>query len=281
MTAISAERVDARRVNALGVLRIVLVGVALLVVLLPFLWIAFNAFRSAADLGDPSSLAIHPTLSNWSDVRSQGVPAAALRSAIIGVITVAVAVVVGSMGAYAISRSRHRSAPMRFAILASTVLPPSVLVFPLLAIAVRLHLNDSLLIVVAAHLTFVVPIVTWFMVSFFDGVPRELEEQATIDGYGRFAAFRLVVLPSVLPGLGAAGLLAFMFSWNDLFYALILAPGNSRTLPVAIAGFNTFQGIKLGQMCAAILVAAVPVVILSFFIQRHLVRGMSGGVLKY
>jgi ABC-type glycerol-3-phosphate transport system permease component len=102
-----------------------------------------------------------------------------------------------------------------------------------------------------------------------------------VDGFGRFAAFRIVVLPQVLPGLGAAGIFAFVLSWNDLFYALVLAGGNSKTLPVAIAGFNTFRGVELGAMCAAILVSVIPVLVVSFFVQRRLVRGISGGGLKY
>jgi ABC-type glycerol-3-phosphate transport system permease component len=142
------------------------------------------------------------------------------------------------------------------------------------------QLNDSLIAVIAAHLTYVVPMITWFMIGFFNGVPRELEEQAEIDGYGPFQVFLRVVIPNVLPGLGAAALLAFMLSWNELFYALILAPGTSRTLPVAIASFNTFQGVLLGPMCAAILISALPVTVLSFLVQRHLVRGVGGGDVK-
>ena len=107
------------------------------------------------------------------------------------------------------------------------------------------------------------------------------EEQALVDGLSRFQAFRKVVIPQVAPGIGAAAVFGFVLSWNDLFYALILAPGNSATLPVKIASFNTFRGVELGAMCAAILVAVIPVLIVSFFIQKRLVRGISGGAVKY
>jgi ABC-type glycerol-3-phosphate transport system permease component len=262
------------------VTRVLLILAALVVAVLPFAWILFGAFRTPADLTDPGSFQFHPTLENFSAISEDAVPVAAVRSAIVGGAVMIVGVIIGSLGAYAISRFRTGGLVLRFGILLPTVIPPTVLVFPLLALALSLHLNDTLLAVIAAHLTYVVPMITWFMVGFFNGVPRELEEQAAIDGYGPFAAFLRVVIPNVLPGLGAAALLAFMLSWNELFYALILAPGTSRTLPVAIASFNTFQGVKLGPMCAAILIAAVPVTLLSFFIQRHLVRGMSGGGLK-
>ena len=195
--------------------------------------------------------------------------------------TVGISVVVGSMGAYAIARFRAGGTATRFGMLAAQVLPPAVLVFPFLTMAYALRLNDTLVPVIFAHLSFVLPVVTWFLIGFFEAVPRTLEEQAQVDGLGRFDAFRVVVLPQVAPGLGAAAVFGFALSWNDLFYGLILAPGNATILPVAIAGFNTFRGVQMGSMSAAILVAVVPVVIASFFVQRRLVRGISGGALKY
>jgi ABC-type glycerol-3-phosphate transport system permease component len=280
VSELAAPAPGTRPSRPVEVTRVLLILAALVVAVLPFAWILFGAFRTPADLTDPGSFQFHPTLENFSAISEDAVPVAALRSVIVGVAVTIVGVIIGSLGAYAISRFRTGGLVLRFGILLPTVIPPTVLVFPLLALALSLHLNDTLLAVIAAHLTYVVPMITWFMVGFFNGVPRELEEQAAIDGYGPFAAFLRVVIPNVLPGLGAAALLAFMLSWNELFYALILAPGTSRTLPVAIASFNTFQGVKLGPMCAAILIAAVPVTLLSFFIQRHLVRGMSGGGLK-
>jgi ABC-type glycerol-3-phosphate transport system permease component len=194
---------------------------------------------------------------------------------------VAIAIVVGTLGAYAISRFGTGGVGTRFGILLSQLMPPAVLVVPLFLLAFNLNLRDTVIAVIASHLTFVLPVVTWFMIGFFDAVPKEFEDQAMVDGYGRFGAFRRVVLPQVLPGIGAAAIFAFVLSWNDLFYALILAGGNTETLPVKIASYNTFRGVELGTMCAAILVSVVPVVIACFFVQRRLVRGISGGGLKY
>jgi ABC-type glycerol-3-phosphate transport system permease component len=168
----------------------------------------------------------------------------------------------------------------RFGILASQVLPPAVLVFPFLSVAYMLRLNGTLVPVIFSHLSFVVPVVTWFLIGFFAAVPKEIEEQARVDGFGRFDTFRLVVLPQVLPGIGAAAIFGFTLSWNDMFYGLILSPSNSMILPVAIAGFNTFRGVELGPMSAAIVIAIVPVVIASFFVQKRLVQGISGGAVK-
>jgi ABC-type glycerol-3-phosphate transport system permease component len=209
-----------------------------------------------------------------------GIFLSALTSLTVGVITVGLSLVAGTMAAYAISRWRAGGPVTRFGILLSELMPPAVLVVPLFLVLFRLGLRDTVWAVVVSHLTFVLPVVTWFMIGFFDAVPRELEEQALVDGYGRFQAFRRVVLPQVLPGLGAAAIFAFVLSWNDLFYALVLAGGRAKTLPVAIAGFNTFRGVELGAMSAAILVSVVPVLVASFFVQRRLIRGISGGGLK-
>src|SRR3546814_862436 len=250
---------------------------AVTTVLVPLLWIAFGAFRTPADLTDPGSFTIPPTLENFREVSNGDIPSAAWRSVVVGVAVTIIGVAVGSMGGYSIARFRTGGMLLRFAILFPTIIPPTVLAFPLLALALQMKVSDSLVAVIAAHLTIVVPMITWFMTGFFASVPKEIEEQAAIDGLGPFAAFWQVVIPNVRPGIGASALLAFMMSWNELFYALVLAPGASQTLPVAISGFNTFQGVKLGPMSAALLLTVTPVIVLSFLIQKRLVQGLGAG----
>lgn len=265
----------------LAVARVVLLWAAAIFVLFPLLWIALGSFKSPAQMSDPFLFVFEPTMNNWRAVLSSGILAAAGRSALTAAVTVAISVVVGSMGAYVIAAFRAGGQVTRFGILASQVLPPAVLVFPFLTMAYALRLNDTLVPVMFAHMTFVLPVVTWFLIGFFEAVPKSLEEQARVDGFTRFQAFRLVVLPQVYPGLGAAAIFGFTLSWNDMFYGLILAPGKAAILPVAIAGFNTFRGVELGSMSAAILIAVVPVVVASFFIQRRFVQGISGGAVKF
>ncbi len=263
------------------VLRALFLLAAVVAVAFPFAWIVLISLKNQVDLNDPSSLSFSPTGANWREVLDGGVLQAALRSVQVGLVTVGVSLVAGTLGAYAISRFKAGGNPARFGILLAQLMPPAVLVVPLFIVFFNWNLRDTIWAVIAAHLTFVLPVVTWFMIGFFDAVPRELEEQAMIDGHGRFGAFRRVVLPQVLPGLGAAAIFGFVLSWNDLFYALILAGGNAETLPVAISSYNTFRGVELGAMSAAILVSVVPVLIASFFVQKRLVRGISGGGLKY
>ena len=254
---------------------------ALATVLFPLVWVALASFKTPPQLNDPSLFLFEPSLINWTFVIEAGILQAAGRSAIVAVSTVSISAVVGSAAAYVISAYKAGGSATRFGILAAQVLPPAVLVFPFLTLAYVLRVNDTLIPLIFAHLSFVLPVVTWFLIGFFDSVPRSLEEQARVDGFSRFKAFLLVVLPQVFPGLGAAVIFGFTLSWNDMFYGLILTPTKSAILPVAIAGFNTFRGVELGSMSAAILVAVIPVVIASFFIQKRLVQGISGGAVKY
>jgi ABC-type glycerol-3-phosphate transport system permease component len=260
--------------------RIVLLAVAVAAVALPLLWVALASFKTPADLNQPGLIFFTPTMANWAEVLSSDIFAAVGRSVLVATVTVAIAVVVGSMGAYSIARFSTGGSLSRFGILAAQVLPPAVLVFPFLSVAYMLRLNGTLVPIIFSHLSFVVPVVTWFLIGFFAAVPKEIEEQARVDGFGRFDTFRLVVLPQVLPGIGAAAIFGFTLSWNDMFYGLILSPSNSTILPVAIAGFNTFRGVELGPMSVAILIAIIPVVIASFFVQKRLVQGISGGAVK-
>lgn len=256
------------------------VGGWVIVVAFPYLWVLAASFKTQKELIDPRSFIFAPTLDNWREVIASGIGDSVVSSVIVGVATVTISALVAVPGAYAIARWRAGGEVTRFGILLSEVLPPAVLVVPLFLFALNLGLRDTLAAVVASHLTFVLPVMTWFMVGFFDGVPRELEEQALVDGHGRIGAFVRVVLPQVFPGIGAAVIFGFVLSWNDLFYALILAGGNERTLPVAIAGYNTFRGVELGQMAVAILISVVPVLIASFVVQKRLIRGISRGGLK-
>jgi ABC-type glycerol-3-phosphate transport system permease component len=267
--------------RTLTIFRTTLLWAAAITVLFPVVWIALASIKTPGQLNDPLLFVFTPDFESWRNVLSSGILGAAGRSALVAFVTVGISVVVGSMGAYAIARYKAGGTATRFGMLAAQVLPPAVLVFPFLTMAYALRLNDTLVPVIFAHLSFVLPVVTWFLIGFFEAVPRSLEEQAQVDGFTRFQAFRMVVLPQVFPGIGAAAIFGFTLSWNDLFYGLILAPGKAAILPVAIAGFNTFRGVQIGSMSAAILIAVVPVVIASFFIQRKLVQGISGGAVKF
>ncbi|MCS7286871.1 MAG: carbohydrate ABC transporter permease [Anaerolineae bacterium] len=254
--------------------------IALIVVLFPYFWTLLASFKTEAAINRPLDWNFDPTFANWERVLRSDIPMQVRNSILVGLLTVAISLVVGAPAAYAFSRFRAGGDAIRFIILAAQMLPPAVLIVPLFLIMYKLRLLDTIWAVTISHLTFILPLITWFLIGFFEDVPRELEEQAMVDGCTQWQAFCRIVLPVIRPGLGAAALFGFVLSWNDLFYALLLTGKHSRTLPVGIAGFWTFRGIEMGQMSAAIILTIIPVVIASFFVQKYLVRGLGGGAIK-
>ncbi|MBN3507439.1 MULTISPECIES: carbohydrate ABC transporter permease [Mycolicibacterium] len=271
---------DLRR-KSFSALRIgfLLAGVA--IVVLPLAWIALASFKTPGQLNDPWLIAFSPSMDNWKHVLDSTIVSAVVRSAIVAFVTVGISITVGSMAAYSISRYKTGGSATRFGMLAAQVLPPAVLVFPFLTAGYAMNLSGTLIPVIFAHISFVLPFVTWFLIGLWEAVPRSLEEQALVDGLTRFAAFRKVMIPQVYPGIGASAIFGFILSWNDMFYGLILAPNNNQLLPVAISSFNTFRGVDLGSMSAAIIISIVPVIIAAFFVQRRLIQGMGGGAVKF
>ncbi len=254
---------------------------AFLAVLFPYAWIFLTSLKPPDLLSVPAVPLFRPTLRHWRDVLGSDFPRYLGNSIVVGLVTVAIALATGTPAAYAFSRFNVGGHRARFGVLIAQMVPPTVIIVPMFLIMYHLRLLDTLIAVIAAHLTFILPLVTWFLIGFFDEVPRDLEEQAMVDGCTPWQAFYRVVVPVIRPGLAAAGLFAFILSWNEVFFALLLTGGDSKTLPVAIAGYWTFRGIEMGKMSVAIVVAIVPVLVASFFIQRHLVKGLGGGAVKF
>ncbi|WP_277584644.1 carbohydrate ABC transporter permease [Psychrobacillus antarcticus] len=264
----------------LKMVRILLIWISILTVLIPFIWVILSSFKSPSDLSDATNVFFTPILNNWTNVFNSGIPINFINSFIVAFITILISLIVGLPAAYSISKFKTGGNFTKLGILIAEVVPSATLVVPIFLASYFLGINGSILPVIFAHLTFILPIITWFLIGFFDAVPNSLEEQALIDGCTRFGAFIKIIIPQVLPGVGAASIFGFVLSWNDMFYALILGGKDTQTLPMAIAGYNTFRGVQLGEMSVAILVSAIPTIILSFFIQKRLIKMMGGGAIK-
>src|SRR5574341_58468 len=132
----------------------------------------------------------------------------------------------------------------------------------------------------STHLIVALPLVLWVMIGFFEDVPGELIEAARIDGCSHFSAFLRVALPLVKPGIVATAILGFIFSWNNFLFSLIIAGFKTRTLPIAVYNFLSYEEINWGGLTAAATIITLPVLILSLFIQKHIVRGLTLGALK-
>lgn len=191
------------------------------------------------------------------------------------------AVIVGTPAAYAFARVHFRGsrAGLLF-LLVTRMLPPIATVIPLFLIMRQIHLLDTVWALILAYTTFNLPFFIWMMYSFFLDLPRELEEAAFIDGATRWQAFWHVMLPLCRPGLAAAAIFCMVLAWNDFLFAATLTGRNAPTLPLLVSGFITDIGVAWGVMMAAGSVIVIPVLVFTFFIQRHLLRGMTAGALK-
>jgi multiple sugar transport system permease protein len=190
---------------------------------------------------------------------------------------------IGVPAAYSLNRFAWRKwviGTVLGALLVFYMIPVMTLVGPLYLIFRELGLYNTRTALVLTHMTINLPMTVWLMLAFFREVPKELEEAAQIDGCGKAQAFWVVALPLVVPGLIAAGILAFVFSWNEFPIALTLTLHATATVPVGIAQFAQQFEIQHGQMAAASIVATAPAILLMFFGQRFVIQGLTLGSVK-
>ena len=191
------------------------------------------------------------------------------------------ALLIGVPSAYVIARYKFRGASdFAFWILTTRMAPPVAVLIPFFVMYVTLGLNDTHFGLILAHVAVNLSIVVWLLRGFFEDLPFEMEEAAFMDGATYFQAFRQVALPLALPGIGAVGILSFLFSWNEFLFALVLADEAVRTVPVGIYGFVGFQSLAWGQLSASAVIMIVPVVLFIVVFQRSLIRGLTIGAVK-
>jgi multiple sugar transport system permease protein len=143
-----------------------------------------------------------------------------------------------------------------------------------------LGLTDTYIALIVVYLSFILPIVIWILKGFFEAVPLELERAAAVDGASALQTFRLIVLPISLPALFATGVFAFIESWNEFFFAVILTRINVKTAPIAIAEFSGQYTSLFGQMVAAAVLASVPVIVLAVVFRQYILKGFVEGAVK-
>lgn len=207
------------------------------------------------------------------------------NSTVIAVSASMLAVVLGSLAAYGLSRFNYRFGFMRnsdisFFFLSQMILPPVVLALPFLVLYKSLALLDSRIGLILLYTLMVLPIVIWIMRDQFQGIPVELEEAALVDGLGIWGAFVQIVLPIALPGMVAAFILSLVLCWNEYFFAALLTATNATTLPVMVASQTGSQGINWWSMAALSSAAILPLVVVAIFLEKYLIKGMAAGAVK-
>ena len=255
---------------------------ATLVTLLPMLWILRTALVTKTEAYTiPPDMSASLTFDNFINIfREDNFLHYFLNSAAVSIISTVLAVLIGAMSSYYLARRKGDSAGPKILILVTQMIPPIVMVIPISTIVKTAGLNDTWIALILAYLSFTIPYVIWMLIGFFENIPVELDEAAEIDGCTKVQTFFKIVLPLVMPGVMSTAVYSFLTSWNEFMFALILTGNSTRTLPVYIASLETSQGVAIAELCAATIVAILPVVLLSQFIKKYLVGGLAAGSIK-
>lgn len=268
-----------------GIAGYAIVALALAVVVGPFLWILTASFKHQIAIYS-GQFPFTPTLSNFQDVlfgRRSDFAANIVNSLVVAGTSTLLVLIVGTLAAYSLHRFRWPkwvSAGFLGWTLVFHMVPVLTLIGPWYIAFRELGLYDTRAALILTHVTINLPMTVWLMRAFFRDIPPEILEAAHVDGCGAFDAFYRVVLPLALPGLIAAGILAFIFSWNEFPIALSLTSRENATVPVAIARFAQQYEIQHAQMAAASVIATIPAIILMILGQRFIISGLTLGAVK-
>jgi multiple sugar transport system permease protein len=265
-----------------------LTWLVLAVMLAPVFWLVASSLQNDGQLARGSYDLLHPTFQAFKDMwRTIDFERYFINSAIICTIAALLATAFASTAGYALARFRFRgSRPFGLAVIATQLIPGSMFLLPTfigflwLKQHVGIQLYDTRVGMIIVYTAFFTPVAIYFMRSFFQGIPRDLEEAAQVDGCTPFWAFVRIVLPNAAPGLVATFVYAFLFAWDELLFVASLTEHNAETLPLGIRLFIGNYSQYYGQLMAAGVVSTIPVVIAFFAAQRWLVRGITAGAVK-
>jgi multiple sugar transport system permease protein len=257
------------------------------VALFPFTWMAATSLKTNAELYDPKAMPLsirHPSLVHYIDLlRETNFLTWIANTMLVAVVATAISLLLGSMLAYPLARLRFRGAALLAITVAVTYLVPQTLLFvPMADLIGRLKLGNTLSAVMLTYPTLLVPFIAWLLMGYFKTVPKELEEQALIDGASRFRAMTRVILPLCMPGFISAGIFAFTLAQNEFLYALLfLSRSSVRTVPIGVVG-ELIRGDAFywGQLMAGALLGCIPVALIYSFFVKYYVAGLTAGSVK-
>ncbi|AWZ24341.1 carbohydrate ABC transporter permease [Rhodococcus pyridinivorans] len=259
--------------------------IVLLYALVPVLWIASLSFKPPGTIQDGRFIPQQWTLDNYRGIfRTDAFTSALINSIGIGLIATVIAVILGTMAAYAIARLDFPGKKILVGVaLLIAMFPQISLVSPLFEIMRGLGLFDTWAALILPYITFSLPLAIYTLSAFFKEIPWELEKAAKMDGATPGQAFRKVVAPLAAPGLITAAILVFIFCWNDLLFAISLtSTERSITAPAAIANFTGASQFEepTGSIAAAAVVITIPIIVFVLIFQRRIVAGLTSGAVK-
>lgn len=272
--------------------RYALVLAMLIFFLFPIYWMITTSLKPAsAILTQPPTWAFTPTLDNYVFAFKEANFGLYIKNTlIISLVSTTLVIVLGSLASYSFARFNVGKGHLMFFILTTRMMPaiaviiPYFLIFKTLgntAVGQALWLGlDKQGALVVAYTMFNLPFAIWLMHSFFQDIPRELEDSARLDGYTRFQVLRKVVLPLAAPGIAVTAIFCLLFSWNEFLFAFLLTRDEARTITVGVAGFWTQRGILWGPLAAAATICVVPMLVFALALQRYIARGLTFGAVR-
>lgn len=271
--------------------RLLLWGAVVLIliwVLYPFFWAIITSFKTQRQALEPTIipfLQFQPSLENWDAELGLGgreTLVALQNSVAISVGATLLATILGTLTGYALARFRFGIGNRNIVswVLSQRFLPPVATIIPFFLILQRIKLIDTVPGMIIVNTTFVLPFAILIMRDFFADFPQEIEEAALVDGASPLQIFLRVALPIAGPAITAAAIICFAFAWNEFLFASVIAPNNAKPYTFLVASTGTVRGVHLGYLSTRMLIAITLPVVLSLFVQRYIVRGLTLGAVK-
>lgn len=267
-----------RRLTDVGLLGLLLL--LLTPTLFVFFWMLSLSLKSQVEnlASPPIFIPSEPVLDHYRAVLRPEFFSYIGNSLVIAVGTTALGLALGAPASFGIVRWRyHRLAAV---VLAARIIPAISFLVPWFIMFRQLRLLDTHAALILSHLVVNLPLIIWMLIGFFEDLPAELVDAALVDGCTIYSAFWRVVLPLVRPGLAAAAIISFIFSWNNFLFSVILAGRATRPLPVAVFGLLSYEEVNWGPLAAAAVVITLPVLLIALAMQRAIVTGLSQGAVK-
>jgi multiple sugar transport system permease protein len=274
-------------------LRAIAVGAILIFFLFPIFWIFLMSFQTNENiLRIPPSLFFKPTLSNYQALITGQLQTTAgnidiafmqnlWNSVLLSTVSVGLALVLGVPAAYAFARYKFRlSEDIAFTLLSFRFSPPLLVLLPLSLYYQQIGLTDTYVGLIWVYQLIALPLILWIVRGYFEDISPDIESAYRVAGHSWIRTFTRIAVPLAGPGIAAAGLLAFIFCWNNFVFALVLASADKQPVTVGALAFVTASGIQYGQIAAAIVLSITPTLAIALWAQRYLVEGLSLGAVK-
>lgn len=260
----------------------VLLSMIILFFIFPILWAIVTSFKTHADINSTDTLFVFkPTLANYQSLFQDGDFLQFMgNSLFVSLASTALVLLLAIPAAYAIARFQIGGDRLTEWILSMRMFPPIAMVLPLFILFRIAGILHTRLVLVIVYTLMNLPFAIWLLIGFFADIPKEIDEAAYVDGCSPISALWWVILPTSAPGLVATAVLSMIFAWNEFLFSLILGGGAAKTVPVAVGEYITDRAIYWGPMAAATVLAVLPILIFSVFVQPYIVRGLTMGAVK-